>query len=227
MSSAQAIPAAPAPFTTTLMRAMSFSDNLEPVEKRRAGDDRRAVLVIVEYRNVELALEGFLDVEAVGRLDVLEVDPAERGLEGFDHFDDVIGLGGLELDVEDIDVRETLEEDSFSFHHRLRRERTDVAEAENRGAVRDHRHQIALGRVGEYVLGISLDLEAGLGDAGTVCEREIALGLGRLGRPDLDLAAASLRVIVQSVLLPNHETSIYGARTESKQGMLSKRVDSW
>ena len=39
-----------------------------------------------------------------------------------------------------------LEQDRLAFHHRLRRQRTDIAETEHRGAVGDHRHQIGAGR---------------------------------------------------------------------------------
>ncbi len=58
-----------------------LADDLEPVEDRRPGDDRGAVLVVVEHRDLHPLAELALDVEAVGRLDVLEVDAAERRLE--------------------------------------------------------------------------------------------------------------------------------------------------
>ena len=54
---------------------------LERVDEAGGGDDGRAVLVVVEDGDVEQLLQLLLDDEAVGRLDVLEIDAAERGAE--------------------------------------------------------------------------------------------------------------------------------------------------
>ena len=54
---------------------------LQRVDQAGGGDDRRAVLVVVEDRDVEQLLQPLLDDEAVGRLDILEVDAAERRAE--------------------------------------------------------------------------------------------------------------------------------------------------
>jgi hypothetical protein len=40
-------------------------------------DDRGAVLVVMEHRDVHDLAQALLDDEAIGRLDVLEVDAAE------------------------------------------------------------------------------------------------------------------------------------------------------
>ena len=54
------------------------------VDQRGEHDDRGAVLVVVEDRDVERLLEALLDLEAARRGDVLEVDAAEgRGRCGF------------------------------------------------------------------------------------------------------------------------------------------------
>jgi hypothetical protein len=60
----------------------------------------------VEDRDVHLALERLLDVEALGRLDVFEVDAAEGRLEKPDAADELVGILCRELDVEDVDVGE-------------------------------------------------------------------------------------------------------------------------
>jgi hypothetical protein len=49
------------------------------------------VLVIVEDRDLHRGPERFLDVEALGGLDVLEVDAAHGGLEELAELDDVLG----------------------------------------------------------------------------------------------------------------------------------------
>ena len=50
---------------------------LERVQEASGGDDGRAMLVIVEYRDIEQFLQLLFDDEAVGSLDVFEVDAAE------------------------------------------------------------------------------------------------------------------------------------------------------
>ena len=54
----------------------------ERVPQRGQGDHGRAVLVVVEDRDVERRLERLLHFEGARRLDVLEVDAAERGAPG-------------------------------------------------------------------------------------------------------------------------------------------------
>ena len=144
---AQAMPAAPAPLTTILTFSIFLPTISSALSMAGAGDDRRAVLVIVEDRDVHDLLQLFLDVEALGPLDVLEVDAAEGRLENLDGADDLVGILGVQLDVEDVDVGKALEEDPFAFHHRFAGERADVAQAENGGAVGDDGDQVPLGGV--------------------------------------------------------------------------------
>ena len=66
------------------------SRQLEGVDQRGPRDDGRAVLVVVEDRNLHRALQLFLDEEALGRLDVLEIDPAERGFQKLAGTDDLL-----------------------------------------------------------------------------------------------------------------------------------------
>ena len=169
--------------------------HLERVEQRGAGDDGGAVLVIVEDRDGERLPQPLLDVEAVRRADVLQVDPADRRLQHLAEADDVLGLRGVDLEVEHVEVGERLEEDALALHHGLPGERTNVAKAEHRGPVGDDGDEIALRRVPVGVLGAITDREARLGDAGGVGEREIALVLGGLGGDDLDLAGPALLVV--------------------------------
>ena len=124
-----------------------LADDLERVEERGAGDDRRAVLVVVEDGDLERLPQRLLDVEAVGRLDVLEVDPADGGLEELAELDDVVGRLGADLEVEDVDVGELLEEVALALHDRLAGERADVAESEDGGAVGDDGDEVAACRV--------------------------------------------------------------------------------
>ena len=54
-----------------------LADDLESVGQAGQGDDRRAVLIIVENRNIGALLELSLDLEAAGSCNILQVDAAE------------------------------------------------------------------------------------------------------------------------------------------------------
>ncbi len=99
------------------------------------NDDCRSVLIVVEDRDVHLGAQLALDFETFGRLDVFEIDAAEGGLECRNGGDHIVDAGRVDFDIEDVDIGKFLEEDGFAFHHRLRRQRADVAETENGGAV--------------------------------------------------------------------------------------------
>src|SRR5436305_11210512 len=66
-------------------------DDLQRVEQRGTGDDRRAMLIIVKDGNAHRLSERLLDVEAIGSANVLEVDSTNRRLEQLAELDDVIG----------------------------------------------------------------------------------------------------------------------------------------
>ena len=130
------MPAAPPPVETILMSSKRLAGDLQRVGRGGADDDRGAVLVVVEDGDVHPLAAEPLDDEAVGGLDVLEVDRAEGRLERADDGGELLGVALVHLDVEAVDVGELLEEDGLALHHRLRRQRADVAEAQDRGAVR-------------------------------------------------------------------------------------------
>ena len=84
ISSVQAIAAAPAPLHDDPdVRELALGE-LAGVDQPGRSDDRGAVLVVVEDRDVHPLAQRLLDDEAVRRGDVLEVDPAEARLEQFD-----------------------------------------------------------------------------------------------------------------------------------------------
>ena len=173
-----------------------LADQLQPVDQRRSRDDGGAVLVVMEHRDVHALAQLAFDVEALGRLDVLEVDAAQRGLQRGDDLDQLVGVEFGQLDVEHVDAGELLEEAALAFHHRLGGQRADVAEAQHRGAVGDHAHQVAArGELGGHG-GVGLDVEARVGDAGGVGQREVALVQQRLRRRDGNLAFRGAAVVL-------------------------------
>ena len=103
--------------------------------------------------------------------------------------DDLVGVLGVEADRERVDAGELLEQHRLALHHRHRRARADVAEAEHRGAVGDDGHRVALDRVLEGLVGIVVDRRADAGDARRVGHREVVARLQRALVVQLDLAA--------------------------------------
>ena len=176
-----------------------LADDLEAVEDAGGDDDRGAVLVIVEHRDGHALLELALDLEALRRLDVLEIDAAEGRLEPGDRFDEFVDVGRIDLDVEDIDAGELLEQDGLAFHHRFRGERADVAQAEYGRAVGHDADEVAASGETRCHRGIVGDGGAGMRNAGRVSQREVVLVGNRFGRLDRDFAGRILLVIGERV----------------------------
>ena len=131
--------AAPAPETTSFTLAMSLPTSARPFST--AAPTMIAVPCWSSWNTgifMPLA-QLLLDVEALRRLDVLEVDAAEGRLERGDDVDQLVRVVLGDLDVEDVDAGELLEQDALAFHHRLGGERADGAQAQHGGAVGDHR----------------------------------------------------------------------------------------
>ena len=116
-------------------------------------------------RDIESVLQDFLDLETLRRTNILEVDAAEGRRDQLTGSNHVLGVDAVDLDIEDVDIRKTLEEDALSLHHGLARQRTDIAQSENRSPVAHHRNQVALRRVAVGCVRIPLDLQAGGGYA--------------------------------------------------------------
>ncbi len=181
-----------------------FADELQGVDQSGRGDDGGAVLIVMENRDVEDLLELLLDVEALGPLDVLQVDAAEGRFEQLDGADQLVGILGVEFDVENIDVGKALEQNPFSFHNRFAGHGADVAESENRRAVGYDSHQVALGGIVVSRVRILLDLQAGFGNAGAVGQGQVAACGAGLGGDDLDLSLSSGTVVIKGLLALRH-----------------------
>ena len=177
------------------------------VHQGGAGDNGRAVLVVMEDGNGQCFPQFLFDVETLRGFDVLQVDAAERGLEKLAGLDDFIRVFGVHLQVEDVNISEALEEHSLAFHHRLARQRPDIAESQDGCAVRNHGHQVSARRVIKSQFGMLFDLQARLGHAGRVCQAQIPLGPAGLGGDDFDFALAAGRVIVKRVLFADFHVS--------------------
>jgi hypothetical protein len=150
----------------------------------------------MEHRDVHALAQLLLDVEALGRLDVLEVDAAQRGLQRRDDVDQLVGVVLGQLDVEHVDAGEFLEQAALAFHHRLGGQRADVAQAQHGRAVGDDAHQVAARRVLVGQRRVGLDVQAGIGHARRIGQRQVALVQQGLGRGDRDLALDGRAVVL-------------------------------
>ena len=160
-------------------------------------DDGRAMLVIVKDRNVHPLAAQLFDDETVGGLDVFKVDRAEGGFQRTDDRRQLYRIGLVQLDVETVDIGEFLEQNRLAFHHRLGRQRANVAQAQHGGAVGDHSHKIAARGIAAGRGGIVLDFQTGLGHAGRIGAAQVAAIGQRLGGPDLELSGLREFVIIQ------------------------------
>ncbi len=184
-----------------------LAHDLECVQQRGRGDDRRPVLVVVQHGDVEPGTQLLLDVEAFGGFDVLEVDAAERGCQRGDDVDQPVRVLRVQLEVEHVDAGEPLEQHGLALHHRLGCQRADVAQPEHRGAVGDDRDEVALAGEAVGVLRVGLDRQARPGHARCVGERQVVLGDARFRRCDLQLPGAWQLVILEHLLVGNHGSS--------------------
>ena len=135
-----------------------FAYQLQTVEQRGAGDDGRAVLVVVEHRNVHALAQLALDVEALGRFDVFEVDAAQRGFERGNHVDEFVGVVLGQFDIEHIDTGEFFEQTALALHHRLGCKRADIAQPQHSRAVGDDADQVAARREVKRQRRVGLDV---------------------------------------------------------------------
>src|SRR4029077_1631034 len=174
-----------------------FADQLEAIEDGRRGDDCGAVLIVVEHRYLHALPQRPLDVEALGSLDVLQIDTAEGRLQAGHDLDQLVWIALVHFDVKHVDAGELLEQAALTFHHRLAGGRPDIAEAEHGRAVGDYRNQVGTrGQRGRF-LRVILDGEARIGDAGRIGEREVSLVHQSLGRRDGDFSERGNPMILQ------------------------------
>ncbi len=169
----------------------------ERIHRRRADHDGSAVLIIVKDRDVHLLAAQPLDDEAVRRLDVLEIDRPEGGLQRRHDLRKLHGIALVHLDVETVDIGELLEEHRLALHHRFRRERPDIAQTQHRGAVGHDPDHVGPAGIARGIGRLGLDLEAGLGHARRIGARQVPLVGQRLGRTYLKLSGLRVLMIVE------------------------------
>src|SRR5262249_59209572 len=83
---------------------------IERIDQAGRGDDRCAVLVVVEHRNVEELAQPLLDDEAFRGANILKIDAAPALAEQLDAVDDLVGVFGGNFEIDRINVGEALEQ---------------------------------------------------------------------------------------------------------------------
>src|SRR3954449_2557156 len=86
------------------------SGQVTRVDQARCRDDRRAVLIVVEDRDIHEFAQTLLDDEAFRRLDVFQVDPAKAWPEESNRVDKFIDILGPDLEIDTINISKTLEQ---------------------------------------------------------------------------------------------------------------------
>ena len=166
-----------------------LADHAQRVAQRAEHDDRGAVLVVVEDRDVEHLAQPGLDLEAARRGDVLQVDAAVGRGEDLDGPDDLLGVLGVQAHRPGVDAREPLEQRRLALHHRHRGGRAEVAQPEHGRAVGHDRDGVALDRQTAGVGRVGRDGLADPGDAGGVGAGEVVAVAQADLRVHLQLAA--------------------------------------
>ena len=144
-----------------------FADHLQRIQNRCTDRDGGAMLVVMEHRNLHALAQLALDIKAVRRLDVFQVDAAKRGLQRGDDVHQLVQVVlFVDLEVKHVNAGKLLEQNRLALHHRLGRQRANVAQPQHRRAVGDDGHQVAARGVLEGVVGVFDDFFARRGDAG-------------------------------------------------------------
>ena len=162
------------------------------IEQTGRRDDGRAVLVVMHHGDVKFFLQPAFYLETLRSLDVFQIDAAKRGRNGFHGLNKLVGVFLVDLDVEHVDACINLKQQPFAFHHGLAAHGTDIAQSEHGRAVGNDGHQIALVGIIVCLVRIFFYLEARLGHAGRIGQRQVGLRTVRLCGNHLYLTRPSL-----------------------------------
>ena len=174
---------------------------MDGVDHPGGRNDGGPVLVIVKDGNIHQFAQALFDDETLRRLDVFEIDAAEGWSEIANSIDELFGVFRTHLQIDGIDVREAFEQDGFSFHDRLGRQGSQIAQAQNGCAIGDDGDKIAFDRVVVSFGRIFGDGVDGHRDAWRIGQRQVALGRHGLCRRNLELSGPSSRMELQRFLI--------------------------
>ena len=159
------------------------------VDQGSQRHDRRTVLVVMEHRDVQPLSQLTLDLETPRRRDVLQVDPAKGRRQTHDRLDQLSHRARLQTHRHRINPGKVLEQHRFSLHDRQRRQRADVAQAQHRGAIGDHRNGVPAPRVARSQRRVRRNRPRNISNARGIQQGQVRAVAERLGGDDLKLAA--------------------------------------
>ena len=108
----------------------------------------RAVLVVVEDRNIQLSLQVLLNLEAFGRSDILEVNRAKAWCDRLNRSNNLLWLVHIQHDWHGIDTSKVLKQQRLTFHHRHGGFGAKVAQAQNGRAITNDCYEVIRPGVG-------------------------------------------------------------------------------
>lgn len=104
-----------------------FLHHAQAVEDGGSADNCRAVLIVVEYRNIHPLAQFLFNIETFWRFNVFEVDAAEGRFERSDDFNKFVRVEFINFNVKYINPSEFLKQNALAFHHRFACQRANVA----------------------------------------------------------------------------------------------------
>ncbi len=177
-----------------------FLNHPQTVQNCGSTDDCCTVLVIVEDRNIHAFAQLLLNVEALRRFDIFEVDTAKRGFQGRNHIDKFIRIEFIDFNVEHVDPGEFLKQNAFTFHHRFAGQCANIAQAQHRRTVGNNRNQVAARGVFVGCQRVLFNFKTRCSHARRVGQRQVALRCQRLGRRNLDFTGYRKFVEIEGAL---------------------------
>ena len=145
-----------------------LANNLEGVEHAGQHDNRGAVLVVMEYRDIQVAPSSASISKHSGLRISSRLMPPKSRSDGLDSGNNFLAGGSIQADGERIDTAELLKQNALAFHDRQTSFGADVAQAQHSSTVCDNCHGAALEGVFIHIVRVRLDLAAGLRNAGGV-----------------------------------------------------------
>ena len=142
------------------------ASELQSIDQAGGGNDGRAVLVIMEYWDVQPFAKLLLDDETFRRLDVFKIDATKGGCQCRHCVDETISIGRVHLEIQPVDISKFLEQDGFAFHDRLGGGSADIPKAQNSCAIRYNGDEVSLGCVVIGGIGVFCDFKARCRNAG-------------------------------------------------------------
>ena len=157
------------------------------IDQAGGGDNGRAMLVIMEYRNIHQFAQALFNHKAFRRLDVFQIDAAKSRAQIAYGIDESVRVFGIHTKIHRIHIGKALEQSGLAFHDGLRCKCAQIAKPQHRRAIGNHSHEIALRRIIIGKARVAVDMQAGFCHAGRIGQAQIPRRDQGLGQADFKL----------------------------------------